>query len=315
MPAREVPPSPPGPHLGLDVGGSGVKVSLLAADLSVLRADVVELPDLADDPGGNLEARLDVLADAVRAAGPTATVGIATPGVVDAAHRRVVALPGKLAGLEGVDWGAALGRRGVVASSAPLVLNDGHAAVLGEATLGAGRGADDVAMLTLGTGVGGGVMIGGRLFEGRRRRAGQLGHLSLDPYGAPSVFPNPGSLEWFVGDAYAAARTSGRFAGNAALLAAVRRGDDAALGDWRALVRALAVGIASIVHAFDCERVVIGGGLVRAGTLLFEPLAVELAAVEWRPDGVGVPVVPAALGRHSGSVGAALYGRERSTPA
>jgi glucokinase len=311
MPAPEVPPSPPGPHLGLDVGGSGVKVSLLAADLSVLRADVVELPDLADDPAGNLEARLDVLADAVRAAGPTATVGIATPGVVDAAHRRIVALPGKLAGLEGVDWGEALGAA-VVAASAPLVLNDGHAAVLGEATLGAGRGADDVAMLTLGTGVGGGVMIGGRLFEGRRRRAGQLGHLSLDPYGAPSVFPNPGSLEWFVGDAYAAARTDGRFAGNAALVAAVRRGDAAALGDWRALVRALAVGIASIVHAFDCERVVLGGGLI-GPVRCCSSRSPRTRAVEWRPDGVGVPVVPAALGRHSGSVGAALYGRERST--
>lgn len=302
-----------GPHLGIDVGGSGVKVSLLADDGTVLRSTVHELPDVADDPDGNREARLDVLADAVRAAGPNATVGIATPGVVDADHRRIVALPGKLPGLEGLDWGEALRRRGAAPAHAPWVLNDGHAAVLGEVRLGAGRGADDVAMLTLGTGVGGGVVIGGRLFEGRRRRAGQLGHLSLDPYGAPSVFPNPGSLEWFVGDAYAAARTDGRFAGNAELLAAVRRGEREALADWSAMVRALAVGIASIVHAFDCERVVVGGGLTRAGRLLFEPLARELDAVEWRPDGVGVPVVVATLGRHSGSIGAALYGRERST--
>ncbi len=302
-----------GPHLGIDVGGSAVKVSLLAADLAVLRSDVHELPDVVHDPAGNLEARLDVLADALRGAGPTATVGVAAPGVVDATHRRIVALPGKLSGLEGVDWDEALRRRGTVLAQPPLVLNDGHAAVLGEVRLGAGRGADDVAMLTLGTGVGGGVVIAGRLFEGRRRRAGQLGHLSLDAYGAPSVFPNPGSLEWFVGDAYAAARTNGRFAGNAELLAAVRRGESEALADWRALVRALAVGIASIVHAFDCERVVVGGGLARAGTLLFEPLARELDEVEWRPDGVGVPVVAATLGRHSGSIGAALYGRERST--
>ncbi len=302
-----------GPHLGIDIGGSGVKVSLLGGDLTVLRSDVHELPDLVDDPAGNLEARLGVLAEAVRAAGPTATVGIATAGVVDAAHRRIVALPGKLSGLEGVDWGEALRRRGSAPARPPLVLNDGHAAVLGEVRLGAGRGADDVAMLTLGTGVGGGVVIGGQLFEGRRRRAGQLGHLSLDAYGAPSVFPNPGSLEWFVGDAYAAARTDGRYAGNAALLAAVQRGEPEALADWRALVRALAVGIASIVHAFDCERVVVGGGLARAGRLLFEPLAQELDTVEWRPDGVGVPVVAATLGRHSGSIGAALYGRERST--
>lgn len=300
-------------HLGIDVGGSAAKVSLLDGGLGVLRSEVYALPDLAADPTGNLEARLDVIADAVRAAGPRATIAVATPGVVDAAHRRIVALPGKLPGLEGVDWGAELRRRGASAVAQIWVLNDGHAAVLGEVRLGAGRGADDVAMLTLGTGVGGGVVIGGRLFEGRRRRAGQLGHLSLDPDGAPSVFPNPGSLEWHVGDAYVADRTDGRYASNAALLAGVRHGEAAAVAEWRKLVRALAVGIASIVHAFDSERVVVGGGLAQAGTLLFEPLATELDTVEWRPDGVGVPVVAATLGRHSGSIGAALFGRERST--
>ncbi|MFN2323691.1 MAG: ROK family protein [Trueperaceae bacterium] len=310
MPAREGPHL--GPHVGVDVGGSAAKVSLLDGDGAVLRSDVHELPDLEGDPEANLAARLDVLAHAVRAAGPGATVAVATPGVVDAAHRRIVALPGKLPGLEGVDWGEALQRHGVASAPPIWVLNDGHAAVLGEVRLGAGRGADDVAMLTLGTGVGGGVVIGGRLFEGRRRRAGQLGHLSLDPYGAPSVFPNPGSLEWCVGDAYVRDRTDGRYAGNAEVLAGVRAGEAAAREAWRRMVRALAVGIASIVHAFDCERVVVGGGLAGAGRLLFEPLAVELDEVEWRPDGVGVPVVAAALGRHSGSIGAAVFGRERS---
>jgi glucokinase len=303
------------PHLGIDIGGSSAKVSVLGADLSVVSQRIHELPDLAADPETNRAARVELLALAVEEAGVSnddgSTVTVATPGVVDAQHRRVTSLPGKLAGLEGVDWTAALHDRLRSTTLSVMVVNDGHAAVLGEARLGAGRGAQDLAMLTLGTGVGGGVMIGGRLLEGAHRRAGHLGHLSLDPYGEPSVFPTPGSLEWHVGDAYVDRRTNGRYRSNQALVVGVRRGEPEAEEAWRRLVRALAVGIASIVNVFDCERVILGGGLSTVGDLLFGPLAGELDEVEWRPDGQAVPVVPAALGRHSGSIGAAVFGRER----
>ena len=302
-------------HLGIDIGGGSAKVSLIDGASTVRHQALVELVDRVDDPAGNRAARVDVVAGAIARAAADgaspATVTVATPGIVDAAHRRIVSLPGKLAGLEGVDWTAELAARASGDALAVTVLNDAHAAVLGEVRHGAGRGAHDVAMVTLGTGVGGGVVIDGRLLEGRNRRAGHLGHISLDPYGAPSVFPTPGSLEWHLGDAYAAARTGGRYASNEAIAAAAERGEAAAAADWRRMIRALAVGIASIVNVFDCERVILGGGLVEAGTLLFDPLTAELAEVEWRPGGIAVEVVPAALGRFSGSVGAAVFGRER----
>jgi glucokinase len=305
-------------HLGIDIGGSSAKAALLDGDLRVRGTELVELVDAADDAVANRGARLDVVERLIRASAGGAeslTVSVATPGIVDAVHRRIVALPGKLAGLEGLDWSEALRTRLPPAVAGPIViLNDAHAAVLGEARLGAGRGVSDLAMLTLGTGVGGGVMIGGHLFEGPNRRAGHLGHLSLDPDGAPSVFPTPGSLEWHVGSAYAAQRTGGRYASNAALVVGVRAGDEAAVAAWRRMVRALAAAIASIIHAFDSERVIMGGGLIAAGDLLFEPLARDLAEVEWRPGGLTVPVVPAELGRYAGSIGAALFGRERSVP-
>lgn len=304
-------------HLGVDIGGSSAKSALLDGRLRVVASDLVELADASDDAAANRAVRVEVVDRLIRAsvaAGAEAlTVGVATPGIVDAAHRRIVALPGKLAGLEGLDWSEALRTRLPPAmSGAIVVLNDAHAAVLGEARLGAGRGVADLAMLTLGTGVGGGVMIGGRLFEGPNRRAGHLGHLSLDPDGPPSVFPTPGSLEWHVGSAYAARRTEGRYASNASIVAGVLAGEGAAVAAWRRMVRALAAAIASIIHAFDSERVIVGGGLVAAGELLFEPLARDLAEVEWRPGGLTVPVVPAELGRHAGCIGAALFGRERS---
>ncbi len=302
-------------HLGIDIGGSAAKLALLDADATPRWTRVQELPD-HDDPTRNLRDRLDLIASALLEVPGRVTVGIAAPGIVDAEHRRVVSLPGKLAGLEGVDWTAALAERLPPDVHAPRIhaLNDGHAAVLGEHGLGAGHGADDVAMLTLGTGVGGGVVLNGRLCEGRNRRAGHLGHVSLDPYGRPSVFPTPGSLEWHVGAAYLHERTNGRYRTHRTLVADVRAGAPAARTEWRRTVRALAVGIASIVNVFDCERVILGGGLIAAGGLLFEPLAREMHQVEWRPGGLAVPVVPATLGRHSGSVGAALFGRERSEP-
>ena len=306
-------------HLGIDIGGGSAKVSLVDDSSNVRHQALVELVDHADEPATNRAARVDVVASAIARAtadgAALASVTVATPGIVDAAHRRIVALPGKLAGLEGVDWTAELAVRASAHAPAVTVLNDAHAAVLGETRLGAGRGAHDVAMLTLGTGVGGGVVVGGRLLEGPNRRAGHLGHISLDPYGAPSVFPTPGSLEWHVGDAYASARTGGRYASNEAIVAAARRGEADAAADWRHMIRALAVGVASIVNAFDCQRVILGGGLVLAGTLLFDPLKRELAEVEWRPCGIAVEVVPAALGRFSGSVGAAVFGRERGVQA
>ncbi len=307
------------PHrLGIDIGGSSAKVSLLDAASHVLSNTVHDLPDVADDPVANREARLVLVDTAIHRVlderGADLTVAIASPGIVDAAHRRVVALPGKLAGLEGIDWSEALRQRATRPSVLPRisVLNDAHAAVLGEARLGAGRGSRDMAMLTLGTGVGGGVVLGGELFEGPNRRAGHLGHISLDPYGAASVFPTPGSLEWHVGAAYVHARTEGRYTSMESLVEAVRAGEASATAEWRRLVRALAVGIASVVHAFDPDRVILGGGLVAVGALLFEPLARELDEVEWRPNGLTVPVVPAELGRFSGSIGAAVFGRERS---
>ena len=311
-------------HLGIDIGGSSAKVALLGSDLRVLSTRLVDLADVSDAPATNRASRVALVEGAIGEAanaGHGLSVGVATPGIVDAAHRRIVSLPGKLAGLEGLDWSEALSDRSLPPSAAQpagawppriVVLNDAHAAVLGEARLGAGRGATDLAMLTLGTGVGGGVVLGGQLFEGRNRRAGHLGHISLDPDGRPSVFPTPGSLEWHLGDAYVAERTGGRYATNEDLVTAVRRHEAPAANEWRRMVRALAVGIASIVNVFDCERVVLGGGLIATGALLFEPLARELDAVEWRPNGIAVPVVPAALGRYSGSIGAALFGRERS---
>jgi hypothetical protein len=114
------------PHrLGIDIGGSSAKVSLLDAASRVLANTVHELPDVADDPVANRAARIGLVETTIHrvldAHGSDLSVGIACPGIVDAAHRRVVALPGKLAGLEGIDWNESLRHRAALPRPLPLL--------------------------------------------------------------------------------------------------------------------------------------------------------------------------------------------------
>ncbi|MFM7750410.1 MAG: ROK family protein, partial [Opitutaceae bacterium] len=170
---------------------------------------------------------------------------------------------------------------------------------------GAARGKSEVVMLTLGTGVGGAALAGGRLLRGAIGRAGHIGHLSLDREGTPSITGMPGALETLVGECTLAARSGGRFTSTAELVAAHHAGNAHATRVWLDSVRALAFGVGSCINLFDPELIVIGGGIARAGEQLFAPLAAELARIEWRPGGHAVPIVPAVLGEWAGALGAA----------
>jgi glucokinase len=207
--------------------------------------------------------------------------------------------------VEGLDWHRRLGRE-------TWVLNDAHAAAVAEAWIGAARGVSHAVLLTLGTGVGGGVILDGRLFPGATGRAGHLGHITLNCDGAPDIVGMPGSLEDCIGNHNIGHRSNGRFPSTAELVQAVKRGDDRANDCWRRSVRGLAVGIASLINAFDPEVVVIGGGISECGAILFEPLRSFMEEVEWRPANKGVPVVAARLGELAGAIGAARFAALRS---
>ena len=132
-----------------------------------------------------------------------------------------------------------------------------------------------------------------------------MGHISLDPTGAPDVARTPGSLEDAIGDCTVKARSGGRFASTKKLVAASNAGDRDAQRVWRKSVQALAAGIASLINVLDPEVVVIGGGIAQAGEALFRPLKKYLNDFEWRPGGKKARVVPAKLGDRAGAFGAA----------
>ncbi len=286
---------------GIDVGGTNLKAVAVTDEGAVLERWSKATEDGVAKPADWIACALEALEVFARRVGaPPRAVGVCAPGLAAADNRSIAHLPGKLAGLAGLDWTVALGRGEV----AP-VLNDGHAALLGEAWCGAARGRRHVVMLTLGTGIGGAVLCDGRLLQGALGRAGHVGHMSLDPKGPRSITGMPGAIEVLAGDCTVAARTRGRFASTAALVAAHRAGDAEATHVWEESIRALGCAIGSLINLFDPELVVIGGGIALAGDALFAPLRREVERVEWRPLGTGVPLVPAQLGEWAGALGAA----------
>jgi len=286
--------------IGIDLGGTNVKLAAVSESGDVLESTSFETRD-GDDAVWKERTREAVRALEGRRGARAAAIGVATPGLPSPDRRVVAALSGRLPGLVGLSWSDLLETRATI-----RVLNDAQAALLGEAWKGAAVGCPNAVLLTLGTGVGGAILSEGRLLSGHLGRAGHFGHLCLDPEGAPPpTTPVPGALETTIGNATVERRTGGRFRDTQALVEAHRAGDPEASEAWLRSVHRLACGISSIVNAVDPEIVILGGGIARAGPALFEPLAKFLDAVEWRPLGPGVRIVPAALGEGAGALGAA----------
>jgi glucokinase len=287
--------------IGIDLGGTQIKGRALSAAGEELASRVMETEDQPGEAGFPRFAEnvKILLGELHHAAGiPAARVGISAPGLIDSAGRKVAFMPGRMHGLEGFDWSDWLGL--------PVpVLNDAHAALLGEVWRGAGRGMRDALMLTLGTGVGGAIWADGRLLRGSLGRAGHFGHLCLDVHGVPTITGMPGGLENWIGNHNIRERSGGRFATTHDLVAACEARDPGALAIWGKSIRGLGCAIASLVNILDPEAVIIGGGIARAGRALFEPLDRVLDECEWRPAGRRVKIVPAELGEWAGTYGAA----------
>lgn len=287
--------------IGIDLGATVTKVLAVALDGAILDERTVATDDGPERRWAANARELVGVVETARGA-PARWIGVCGPGLVGLDHRSVAWMAGRMVATIGFEWTRFLGRERFVP-----VLNDGRAALLGEAWRGAARGARDVVALTLGTGVGGGILSDGRLLNGHIGRAGHVGHMTVDAAGAPDVCAMPGGLDAAIGDATVARRSAGRFADTRALVAAHQAGDAAASAIWLRSVRELACAVASLINIVDPEMVVIGGGIARAGAALFEPLAAELDEVEWRPNGHRVPVRAAELGAHAGALGAARF--------
>lgn len=300
-------PSPQQYALGIDIGGTNTKLiavdlegQLLAEDTAHTRDNDPEWPHRVRDLSDRIESLLPA---------PATYIGIAAPGLADPRGHCINWMPGRLPGIEGLVW------RDFLERSHPVsVLNDAHAALLGEIWQGEARNCRNVVLLTLGTGVGGAIVSDGRLLKGNIGRAGALGHICLDVDGEPDICNTPGSLEDAIGECSVTKR-SGQFQSTGELLYAFQAGDAKAKEVWLRSVRHLSCAIVSIINAVDPELVLLGGGIAQTGDNLLQPLQKALDQFEWRPGGHSVEVRLAGMGRLAGAYGAAHYAMREASRA
>jgi glucokinase len=287
--------------IGIDLGGTNIKAALVERS----SGHVVESrarPTCDGDWSGEVprfaEAVREAVEDLESSAGESnLEVGLSAPGLADVKGRWIDWMPGRMHGLEKFDWATFLKRRAVV-------LNDAHAALLGEVWVGAAKDVRHTFMLTLGTGVGGAVFADGKLLRGALGRAGHLGHVTVDSTAEKDVFNTPGSLEMAIGNQTIERRGAGRFENTHAVVKAAKEGDVFAREVWNRSLTDLAAAIASLINVLDPELVIVGGGIaVGAGDFLMEPLRRQVGEFEWQPGGRACPLVSASAGEWAGALG------------
>jgi glucokinase len=302
--------------VGVDIGGTKLQAVRLDGDDRIV-ADPAQASPV--DGAGVVAG---VVAAAERLAPPTAeAVGVGVPGLVDGSGR--VRFAPNLQGLVGTPLRQRL--LDALPGTAIWIGNDATAACWAEFSRGAGRGVSDMLMVTLGTGIGGGIVCGGRLIEGANRYAAEFGHMVVDPHGPRCPCGKQGCWERFAsGSGLGALGRERAIAGEAPRLVALAGGDPemvrgehvtvaAAEGDGSSIgimgtfAWWVALGLANLATLFDPAMIVLGGGLIEAGDVLMEPtrraFAELLEAGSVRP---AVTIEAAILGARAGSIGAAL---------
>lgn len=286
--------------VGVDLGGTNIKIVAVSSAGELLEYVTCDTADADGSWANTIKENLHRIQQDRKAT--PCHVGIAAPGLAASDGRSIVHMKGRLNGLEGFVWTNFLEMPARVS-----VLNDAHAALLGELWQGSAKGYRNVILLTLGTGVGGAVLADGRLLKGQIGRAGHLGHVTVNADGEPDIVNTPGSLEQMIGNYNLRERSKWRFDSTRKLVEAHLAGDKDASDIWLRSVFHLGAAIASFINAFDPEIVIVGGGIAQAGAALFDPLANYLDKFEWRPMGHRVPVISAELGEKAGAIGAAYH--------
>jgi glucokinase len=304
--------------IGVDVGGTGVRAAAVLADGE--RPGSVRRVELKTRERAEVLGRVvDVVTQAAGdVSGTVAAVGVGLPAFLDLRRGRVALAP-NLPDLTG--WNAAEELSHAVGHKVVLE-NDANAAAYGEHWQGAGQGRDPFILLTLGTGVGGGVILGGEVLRGARGMAGELGHVTVDPNGAACGCGARGCLE-----AHASATALLRMFSEdtaqipdaafrelygrreritaRALAELAAQGDAAAFRAFARAGRALGVAIGELMHVFNPAGIVLGGQVAGAWDQLFPTLWEEVGRRTPPALREGLAILPAALGPDAGVVGAA----------
>ena len=285
--------------IGIDLGGTAIKLGRFRQDGTCCQSLSVPTPQPAT-PTAVVEAMVEAInsLNSEEASHQVAAIGVGTPGPADA-EGRLARVAINLANWHDVplaDWLEAK-------TGCPTVLaNDANCAGLGEAWLGAGRQFRNLILLTLGTGVGGAVILDGKLFTGHQRAAGELGLITLNPDGPMCNSGNQGSLEQYA-SVQAIRRCTGKEPVELGVMA--REGNKFALEFWESYGRNLGAGLASLIYVLTPEAIVIGGGVSASAEFFFPPALAEIERRVLYSSRAGLQLLTAELGNQAGMVGAA----------
>ncbi|HET7855088.1 MAG TPA: ROK family protein [Gaiellaceae bacterium] len=294
--------------IGVDVGGTKTLAGVVGRDGEVGRTAERATPNESQD---ELLAALDEIVEELRAGEQIEALGFGLPSTID--QKAGTAVSSVHVPLTGVAFRSRMSDR----YELPVGMdNDGNAAAIAEWQLGAGRGTRHMIMLTLGTGIGGGLILDGKPYRGAIGAGAELGHIVLQ-YGGPPCGPGcdgHGHFETLVSGS-AADRAAQELFGPSSnareLVERARDGDEAAAAALAEVGHKLGTGIATLINIFEPEMIVLGGGFANAGDLVFDA-AREAVAQEALPPGRDlVRIVPAQLGPRAGMVGAALIAFEQ----
>jgi glucokinase len=309
--------------IGVDLGGTKLLAGAVSSDLAVHHRAL--RPAAGLDQAALVESCVQAVEEA-RAAVPGEVVGVGfgIPCLID--QRTGIAVMAVNLPLHDIPFRDVMTER----LGLPVTVdNDANCAALAEVRAGAGAGCTELVMLTIGTGIGGGLILGGELYRGAIGAGAEMGHMVVEIDGPPcqGFCPNRGCLESVASGtalvreaslavaarpdtALGRALEDGRPLTGPLITELAHDGDPVARGVLALVGRRLGVGIASLVNIFNPEVVVIGGGVVGAGEMLLGPLREEMLARALSPSKELVRVSAAAFGAESGMIGAALLARE-----
>jgi len=282
--------------IGIDLGGTAIKLGLFEKNGTCIQSVTVATPQPSTP-----KAVVEVMADAIAQLDTNHSViaiGVGTPGPADAAGRiaKVAINLNDWHDIPLADWLEAK------TGCPTIIANDANCAGLGEAWLGAGRQFRHLIMLTLGTGVGGAVILDGKLFVGHQGAAGELGLITLNPEGPPCNSGNQGSLEQYLSIG-AIRRRTGKEPAELGILA--NEGNPKALEFWNHYGRDLGAGLASLIYVLTPEAIIIGGGVSASAKFFFPAAWAEIERRVLPSSRTGLQLLPATLGNQAGMAGAA----------
>lgn len=297
--------------IGIDFGGTSVKPGVVSGREIIARS--TPIPTREHNGADSLLAAIFREVEILREQhSGVSALGAGLPGIIDGLNGVVRELS-NVPGWRNIPLVKVL-REGTGLPS--IIENDANAMAYAEWRFGAGRDRRNVICMTLGTGVGGGLILDGKLFRGSQLGAGEIGQMIIEPRGAPGQYGNFGALEKYVGNRQIAERARERYA--AAGLArtideltplflekAALSGDEIAAKLWEDVGFEIGIMLTNIIWLLNPDRIVIGGGVAKAGPLVFEPIKRTIRERTAAVFHEHLEVVPAELGNDAGMIGSA----------